>query len=66
MHITLNGESREVGARLSVLELLKELGLDARVVAVELNREIVSRAKLGELTLGPGDVVEVVQFVGGG
>jgi thiamine biosynthesis protein ThiS len=35
-------------------------------VVVELNREIVRRARLAEVTLRDGDSVELVHFVGGG
>ena len=38
--ITLNGESREWPRPQSVDHLLEDLALDARVVAVELNRLI--------------------------
>ena len=42
------------------------LGLGGRRVAVELNREIVAREEYPATRLSAGDVVEVVQFVGGG
>lgn len=51
---------------LTVAELLRELGLDFRQVAVERNREIVPRARHGETVLADGDQLEVVTFVGGG
>ena len=35
-------------------------------VAVELNREIVSRAQWAETSLKDGDRLEIVHFVGGG
>ncbi len=64
--IVLNGESRDVADRTSVLALLEELGLDPRQVAVERNREIVPRAEHGATVLAEGDKLEVVTFVGGG
>jgi thiamine biosynthesis protein ThiS len=42
------------------------LGLDARTVVVELNRQIVRRPHLGDTALATGDTVELVHFVGGG
>ncbi len=48
-------------------DLLRELRIDPRTVVVEHNREIVrDRAGLSLRSLEAGDVVEVVQFVGGG
>lgn len=63
--ITLNGERRQVGAA-TVAELLREIGLDTRKVAVERNEEIVPRSTYAAATLEPGDVLEIVHFIGGG
>ena len=64
--LVVNGEPRRVPAPASLLDLLAHLGLDARTVVVELNREIVRRPRLGETSLRDGDAVELVHFVGGG
>lgn len=64
--IVLNGEVRELGVGLTVSDLLRELGLDSRQVAVERNREVVPRAEHGSTVLAEGDQLEVVTFVGGG
>ena len=64
--VTINGETRRVPGPGTLLELLQHLGLDPRMVVVELNREIVRRPRLGETSLSPGDEVELVHFVGGG
>ena len=50
----------------SIAELLGELGLDPRKVAVERNLEIVPRSTLGEVAVEDGDDFEIVHFVGGG
>lgn len=63
--IQFNGASRDVSSS-TVLELLKELNLEGRRIAVELNREVVSRTAYGETPLHPGDKIEIIQFVGGG
>jgi sulfur carrier protein len=63
--IVLNGESRATQGQ-TVAELLRELGLDPRQVAVERNREIVPRAEHGQVVLAEGDQLEIVTFVGGG
>jgi sulfur carrier protein len=64
--IVLNGETRELEAGQTVSDLLHELGLDSRQVAVERNREIVPRSEHGSAVLAEGDRLEVVTFVGGG
>ena len=65
MPITLNGEARQVSAA-TVAELLREIGLDTRKVAVERNEEIVPRSTYAQATLVPGDQLEIVHFIGGG
>ena len=64
--VILNGEPRTVARGLTLLELVHSLALDPRAVVVEHNRAIVRRPKLGEVTIAPGDAIELVHFVGGG
>ena len=66
MQIILNGEAKAVTAPLTVLQLLEQLGLGGRRVAVEVNREIVPRSRHGEHELKHDDRVEVVRAIGGG
>lgn len=66
LDITVNGEARRVPAPSTVADLLRHLHLDPRTVVVELNRQIVRRPHLTEVTLASGDAVELVHFVGGG
>ena len=66
MRITLNGDEREIPSGMSIAALVEELGLARDQVAVERNRELVSRALHAEMVLAEGDEVEVVTLVGGG
>jgi thiamine biosynthesis protein ThiS len=66
MHILLNGESREVPGPLTIRDLLTELGIDPRMVAVELNRTVIKRARHADTLVPEGAEVEIVAFVGGG
>jgi thiazole synthase len=66
MHVTINGESRNVSEARSVESLLSELGLDSRKVAVELNLEIVPKSAYDRTRVRDGDRLEIVHFIGGG
>jgi thiamine biosynthesis protein ThiS len=66
MTVVVNGESRAIAAPATVADLLSRLGLDPRMVVVELNREIIRRPRVGEVNLKDGDSIELVHFVGGG
>jgi thiamine biosynthesis protein ThiS len=66
MHVTINGERRELDGPMTVRILLEHLELDFRRVAVEINRRILKRAEFETATVSDGDQLEVVHFVGGG
>ena len=63
--IILNGEKRLVSSQ-TVSCLLNELDLSGKKVAVEKNREIVSRDSYQDTLVESGDQIEIIQFVGGG
>jgi thiazole synthase len=64
--IRVNSEPRHVPGGISVAEMLNEIGIDPRKVAVERNLEIVPRSTFGEVRVEDGDTYEIVHFVGGG
>ncbi|WP_245183774.1 sulfur carrier protein ThiS [Haematospirillum sp. H1815] len=66
MELIVNGERHAVAQRVTVQEFLDSVGLDARKVAVERNREIVTRSAYGQTLLDEGDRIEIVHFIGGG
>ena len=66
MQIQVNGQSHEVNEQITIAELLDELQLDPRYLAVERNHELVPRAEHAETQLAAGDSLEVVTLVGGG
>jgi sulfur carrier protein len=66
MQIIINGEPRDVGADLTIAQLLRELGITVRHVAVEVNQQLVPRSAHDERRLAPDDRLEVVTLVGGG
>lgn len=66
LEIRVNGEARTVPRGTTVAGLIEATGVDGRRVAVERNRRVVPRGERDEVELEAGDVVEIVQFVGGG
>jgi sulfur carrier protein len=64
--ITVNGERHAVAAGTTALEMVERLGLAGRPVAVEVDGEVVPRARLAGCGFGGGERVEIVTFVGGG
>ena len=66
IEIRLNGEPQALPTALTVIQLLEHFGLPKERVAVERNRSIVPKANWESVSVGSGDEVEVVHFVGGG
>ncbi|HXM57379.1 MAG TPA: sulfur carrier protein ThiS [Candidatus Dormibacteraeota bacterium] len=64
--LRVNGRPVELADPTPLLDYLRDLGVDARAVAVEVNGEILQREAYAACTLGQGDVVEIVRMVGGG
>jgi len=66
MMLTVNGETTKTNTGQSVRDLVVELGLGGRAVAVEVNKQLIPRKQHGHTCLQNGDVVEIVTLVGGG
>ena len=62
----VNGNRRELAPSATVADLVFELGLAGRRVAVERNGEVVARSLHTETRLENGDRIEIVVAVGGG
>jgi len=65
MNIQLNGEQKEIEAT-TIAELVIELGLEKRMLAVERNLEVVPKSEYVDTMIEAGDRIEVVHMIGGG
>lgn len=66
MQIHVNGQAQHVRERLPLTELLAQLDLAGKRIAVEINEELVPRSTHADCVLNEGDRVEIVQAIGGG
>lgn len=66
MRVQVNGESRDVPADISLTDLLDHLAMPSRLLAIELNKEVVRRKDWPDTRVNDEDVVEIIHFVGGG
>ena len=65
MQVQINGKKEEVQGQ-TVMELLKAKDIDPRMVAVELNAQIVERDLLETTPVKDGDQLEFLFYMGGG
>ena len=66
MHITVNGEVKQLEKPISLDRLLELFSLPSQRIAVELNRQVVRKKDWGDTIINDPDRIEVVHFVGGG
>ena len=67
MQLSVNGTLRTFDRPIqTVAELVHELSLTGKRIAVERNGEIVPRSRYADTTVAPGDTLEIVGAVGGG
>lgn len=64
--ITLNGEERSINESSTLLEIIEELKLHDKIMAVALNMNIVKQENWASEVLKEGDTVEMMTFVAGG
>ena len=64
--IKINGKINEIDDKTKLSDLVKNLKVPLKKVAIELNREIVDKKNLNRINLKVNDKIEIVHFIGGG
>ena len=64
--IKVNGKITTIVDKITLAELLNDLKIPIRKVAIEFNKEIIDKKRIKKLKLKNNDVIEVVHFIGGG
>lgn len=66
MIVYVNGESHEVADNKKVADIVENMGLTGKRIAVELNKEILPFDQYQNCVLHNGDHLEIVHAIGGG
>jgi len=66
MNIKVNGEVKEYPENLTLDKLIDDLGIKDKVMASAVNMEIVKKDNWSSCILKDGDIIELLDFVGGG
>ena len=66
IQIRVNGKAKSIPAKYSILDLVKDLNIPIKKVAIEHNQEIIDKKKIDKLILKKNDKIEIVHFIGGG
>ena len=64
--IKVNGKVKSISDNYSVSDLIKNLEIPLKKVAIELNHEIIDKKNISKINLKKNDKIEIVHFIGGG
>ena len=66
IEIKVNGKFKTVTENYKISDLVKDLKIPLKKVAIELNQEIIDKKKISKIILKKEDKIEIVHFIGGG
>lgn len=66
MNITLNGEATQLQEGTYLSQLIEQLSIEGRRIAVEINQEIIPKSEHAVYEIKEGDSIEIVHAIGGG
>ena len=64
--IKVNGKMKSIPNNYKVSNLLRDINISLKKVAIELNQEIIDKKKIDKMILKKNDKIEIVHFIGGG
>ena len=66
IEIKVNGKIKSIPNNYKVSNLLRDINVSLKKVAIELNQEIIDKKKIDKIILKKNDKIEIVHFIGGG
>tara|TARA_B100001057_G_scaffold392454_1_gene401029 strand:- start:666 stop:884 length:219 start_codon:yes stop_codon:yes gene_type:complete len=66
IEIRVNGKVKSVSDKYKMSDLVKNLKIPMKKVAIEVNQEIIDKKKINKISLKKNDKIEIVHFIGGG
>ena len=66
MKVAINGETKELPDGISLNEMIEMLSLPPRMMAIEINQQVIRKQDWEGTRIDEGDKIEIVHFVGGG
>ena len=64
--VRINGEDTQIDHDLTIAQLLGQLEINIKLIAVALNGVVIRRKDLSQVQISPSDEIEIVRAVGGG
>jgi sulfur carrier protein len=64
--IKVNGKVKSINDNSRISDLVRNLKIPMKKVAIELNQEIIDKKNINKINLKKNDKIEIVHFIGGG
>ena len=64
--IKVNGRFKSIPNNYKMSDLIKNLKIPIKKVAIELNQEIIDKKNINKVNIKKNDKIEIVHFIGGG
>ena len=64
--VRINGKDTQIDHDLTIAQLLGQLEINIKLIAVALNGVVIRRKDLDQVRISPSDEIEIVRAVGGG
>ena len=66
MNIIVNGSQHDCAPDESIPGLLLSLEMQDKKIALEINKEVIPKGEYDSYSLNEGDIIEIIQAIGGG
>ena len=66
IEIKVNGKIKSIPKDYKVSNLLRDINIPLKKVAIELNQEIIDKKGTSKIVIKKNDNIEIVHFIGGG
>ena len=66
IQIYINGKKKNINSNCNLIDILKEYSLINKLVAVEINQEVIPKSRFKTITINKNDKIEILELIGGG
>ena len=66
IQIYINGKKKNINSNCNLIDIIKEYSLINKLVAVEINQEVIPKSRYKTITINKNDKIEILELIGGG
>ena len=66
IQIYINGKKKNINSNCNLINILENYSLINKLVAVEINQEVIPKSRYKTITINKNDKIEILELIGGG